>query len=88
MKDGKINVHYVTRVEGHGNIVVDLKDSAIKELRWEIPEAPRFFEVMVRGRSYADAPHITSRICGICSIGHTIASQGAALGDTRSTPLL
>jgi sulfhydrogenase subunit alpha len=83
MKDGKINVHYVTRVEGHGNIVVDLKNSAIKELRWEIPEAPRFFEAMVRGRSYADAPHITSRICGICSIGHTIASlQGveAALG--------
>jgi len=83
MKDGKINVHYVTRVEGHGNIVVDLKDAAIQELRWEIPEAPRFFEAMVRGQSYADAPHITSRICGICSIGHTIASlQGieAALG--------
>ena len=83
MKDGKINVHYVTRVEGHGNIVVDLKDGAIKELRWEVPEAPRFFEAMVRGQSYADAPHITSRICGICSIGHTIASlQGieAALG--------
>jgi len=83
MKDGKINVHYLTRVEGHGNIVVDLKDGAIKELRWEIPEAPRFFEAMVRGQSYADAPHITSRICGICSIGHTVASlQGieAAIG--------
>ena len=83
MKDGKINVHYVTRVEGHGNIVVDLQEGAIRELRWEIPEAPRFFEAMVRGRSYADAPHITSRICGICSIGHTVASlQGieAALG--------
>jgi coenzyme F420-reducing hydrogenase alpha subunit len=83
MKDGKINVHYLTRVEGHGNIVVDVKDGAIKELRWEIPEAPRFFEAMVRGQSYADASHITSRICGICSIGHTVASlQGieAAIG--------
>lgn len=83
MRDGKIKVHYVTRVEGHGNIVVDLKEGAIKELRWEIPEAPRFFEAMVRGQSYADAPHITSRICGICSIGHTVASlQGveAAIG--------
>jgi coenzyme F420-reducing hydrogenase alpha subunit len=91
MKDGKImpirhmriGVHYLTRVEGHGNIVVDLKDGAIKELHWEIPEAPRFFEAMVRGQSYADAPHITSRICGICSIGHTVASlQGieAAIG--------
>jgi sulfhydrogenase subunit alpha len=83
MRDGKINVHYVTRIEGHGNIVVDLKEGAVKDLRWEVPEAPRFFEAMVRGRCYADAPHITSRICGICSIGHTVASlQGieAALG--------
>lgn len=83
MKEGKINVHYLTRVEGHGNIVVDLKEGVVQELRWEIPEAPRFFEAMVRGRSYADAAHITSRICGICSIGHTVASlQGieAALG--------
>jgi coenzyme F420-reducing hydrogenase alpha subunit len=83
MRDGKIDVHYLTRVEGHGNILLDLKDGAIKELRWEIPEAPRFFEAMVRGQSYEDAPHITSRICGICSIGHTVASlQGveAAIG--------
>jgi coenzyme F420-reducing hydrogenase alpha subunit len=93
MRDGKINVHYVTRVEGHGNIVLDLKDGAIRELRWEIPEAPRFFEIMVRGQSYADAPHITSRICGICSIGHTVASlQGieAAIGvqPSEQTTLL
>ena len=93
MRDGKINVHYLTRVEGHGNIVVDLKDGAIKELRWEVPEAPRFFEAMLRGQSYADAPHITSRICGICSIGHTVASlQGieAAIGvqPSKQTTLL
>jgi coenzyme F420-reducing hydrogenase alpha subunit len=93
MRDGKIDVHYVTRVEGHGNIVVDLKAGAAKELRWEIPEAPRFFEAMVRGQSYADAPHITSRICGICSIGHTVASlQGieAAIGvqPSEQTTLL
>jgi coenzyme F420-reducing hydrogenase alpha subunit len=93
MKDGEIKVHYLTRVEGHGNILVDLKEGAIRELRWEIPEAPRFFEAMVRGQSYADAPHITSRICGICSIGHTIASlQGieAAIGvqPSEQTTLL
>jgi sulfhydrogenase subunit alpha len=93
MKDGKIDVHYLTRVEGHGNIVLDLKGGEIKELRWEIPEAPRFFEVMVQGQSYADAPHITSRICGICSIGHTVASlQGieAAIGvqPSEQTTLL
>jgi sulfhydrogenase subunit alpha len=93
MRDGKIDVHYLTRVEGHGNILVDLKEGDIKEVRWEIPEAPRFFEAMVRGQSFADAPHITSRICGICSIGHTVASlQGveAAIGvrPSEQTTLL
>ena len=36
--------HHVTRVEGHGNIVIDLKKGKITQCRWEIPEAPRFFE--------------------------------------------
>ena len=69
-----VNVHYVTRVEGHGNIRVRVRDGQLEECRWEIPEAPRFFEAMIRGRAYYDAPPITSRICGICSIGHTLAS--------------
>jgi len=69
-----INVHYVTRVEGHGNIVVKIEDNQVKEFRWEIPEAPRFFEAMVRGRHFTDVPFIVSRICGICGIGHTFAA--------------
>jgi len=91
MKDLHLDIHYVTRVEGHGNIVVNVKDGKIVEYRWEIPEAPRFFEAMVRGRRYDEAPHITSRICGICSIGHTLASvQGieAAIGVRPSKQTL
>jgi sulfhydrogenase subunit alpha len=73
----KINVHYLTRVEGHGNIVLKAVDGKIEELRWEVIEAPRFFEAMLRGRNYNDVPIIASRICGICSIAHTIASVKA-----------
>jgi len=69
-----INVHQLTRVEGHGNIVLNARDGKIDELRWEVTESPRLFEVMLRGRYYVDAPHIASRICGICSISHTTAS--------------
>ena len=69
-----INVHQVTRVEGHGNIVLNARDGKIEELRWEVTESPRFFEAMLRGRYYEDVPHIASRICGICSIAHTTAS--------------
>jgi coenzyme F420-reducing hydrogenase alpha subunit len=72
-----INVHHLTRVEGHGNIVVNVKNGKIEKMQWQVPEAPRFFEAMVRGRHYTEVARITSRICGICSIGHTLASVKA-----------
>ena len=74
MRKIDINVHHVTRVEGHGNIVLNARDGSIEELRWEVSESPRFFEAMVRGRRYDDVIIITPRICGICSIAHSTAS--------------
>lgn len=74
----KVHVHYLTRVEGHGNIVVDVEaDGRVSTCRWEVPEAPRFFEAMLIGRDYKDVHHIVSRICGICAIGHQLASLQA-----------
>ncbi len=72
-----VNVHHVTRIEGHGNIVVNATDGKIEKVEWQVPEAPRFFEAMVRGRSYEDIQTIVSRICGICSITHSLASTKA-----------
>jgi sulfhydrogenase subunit alpha len=72
-----INVHHMARVEGHGNIVLNMKDGTIEDLRLDIVESPRFFEAFVVGRHYRDVPHVTSRICGICSVGHTMASVRA-----------
>ncbi|KQC13638.1 MAG: hydrogenase/sulfur reductase subunit alpha [Desulfuromonas sp. SDB] len=77
MKDININVHHLTRVEGHGNIVVNVKEGKIERCEWQVPEAPRFFEAMIRGRHYSEVQRITSRICGICSVGHTLASLKA-----------
>ncbi|MBN2304820.1 MAG: Ni/Fe hydrogenase subunit alpha [Anaerolineae bacterium] len=73
----RVNVHHVTRVEGHGNIVVDVRDGTIEKCELQIVETPRFFEAMLRGRPYNQASHITSRICGICAIGHATASLRA-----------
>ena len=72
-----IDLHYITRVEGHGNIVVGAKDGKVEKVQWQVPEAPRFFEAMVIGQKWDVVHHITSRICGICSIGHTLASLKA-----------
>jgi len=77
-KDLNINVEHVTRVEGHGDIVINIKEGRLEKCQLEIVEAPRFFEAMVRGRSLFEVQHITSRICGICSTGHCLASVKAA----------
>ena len=74
----RIDVHHVTRVEGHGNIVVEVADSQLKECRFDVVETPRFFEAMLRGRPYTEASHITSRICGICATGHATTSLRAS----------
>jgi sulfhydrogenase subunit alpha len=82
-----VELHHVTRVEGHGNIYVNVKNGTLERCEWNISEAPRFFEAMVLGRNWSELHHITSRICGICSIGHTLASlkaTEAAMGITIS----
>jgi len=91
MSTVNVNVHHITRVEGHGNIVLNVTNGRIEELRLEIVEAPRFFEAMLRGRPWSQASHLTCRICGICSCGHTTASvraMEAALGVTPSEQTL
>ena len=60
----KVDVHYLTRVEGHGNIVVDVKNGKLTKCEFQVIESPRFFESMLVGRSIWEAQHITSRICG------------------------
>ncbi len=87
MAEININVEHLTRVEGHGNIVLNAKDGSIEKIQWQVSEAPRFFESIVRGRRWDEMAHITCRICGICSIGHTEASLKAtesALGIETS----
>ena len=69
-----ISVHHVTRVEGHGNIRLRASDGKVEQVQWQVPEAPRFFEAMVRGRSFEDIQTIVSRICGICSVTHSLAA--------------
>jgi coenzyme F420-reducing hydrogenase alpha subunit len=72
-----IDVHQVARIEGHGNIVLKANNGSVEEIRWEVPESPRFFEAMLRGRNWDDVAHIASRICGICAVAHHLVSLQA-----------
>lgn len=78
-----LSVEHVARIEGHGTITVDVDAGAIQSVRMDIVEPARYFESMVVGRRFDDAPLITSRICGICSPNHMLTSikaLEAALG--------
>ena len=73
-KTVNVSVNHVTRVEGHGNIRLRASDGKVEHVTWQVPEAPRFFEAMVRERSFEDIQTIVSRICGICSVTHSMAA--------------
>lgn len=72
-----INVQALARVEGEGALYVKLKGRAVQEVRFQIFEPPRFFEALLQGRRYSDAPDITARICGICPIAYMMGASQA-----------
>jgi len=76
-KSRTIKVDYLTRVEGEASLLVKTKGSIIEDVQLKIFEAPRFFEALLQGRSYQDAPDITSRICGICPVAYQMSTVHA-----------
>ena len=73
----RIDVDYLARVEGEGEMHVTVVDGVVEEVEFGIFEPPRYFEAFMRGRSYREAPDITARICGICPIAYQMSSVHA-----------
>ncbi len=67
-----INVEHLARIEGHGDIHLDIQDGMVSRCEFSVTEPARLFESMVRGRPFHEAPYIASRVCGICSASHTL----------------
>ena len=73
----RIEVKYLTRVEGEGALTLETQGGEVTNARLEIFEPPRFFEALLVGRDYRQAPDITSRICGICPVAYQITASQA-----------
>jgi sulfhydrogenase subunit alpha len=73
----RIDVEYLARVEGEGAMHLRLEDDKVTDLQFKIFEPPRFFEALLRGRRFQEAPDITARICGICPIAYQMSACNA-----------
>lgn len=85
-----VRVDHLARVEGHGTFKVTMRGGKVTQSEFRLIEAPRFFEALLRGRRFSDAPDITARICGICPVAYQVSASQAmedALGITLDEPL-
>jgi coenzyme F420-reducing hydrogenase alpha subunit len=86
MKDETIDIHHITRVEGHGRLIVNIKEKRIEKVQMEIFEGARMFEAWLRNRRYDEIPHLACRICGICTAAHTVCALNAVENATGIRP--
>ena len=72
-----IRTDYLARVEGEGAMIVRIAGNEVVDVELKIYEPPRFFEALLRGRQFTEAPDITARICGICPVAYQMSSIAA-----------
>jgi len=72
-----VHVAALARVEGEGALRVAVRDGTVTDVELNIFEPPRFFEALLRGRSFTEAPDITARICGICPVAYQMSACAA-----------
>jgi F420-non-reducing hydrogenase large subunit len=82
----EIQIDPLTRIEGMGKIKVEVKNNELKDLKFQVTVAPRFFEYLLTGKRVEEAPRLTQRICGICYVSHHIVSVKAIENAWDVTP--
>ncbi len=77
MPEKTIKLGYLARVEGETGLHLRIQDGRVEDVELQIFEPPRYFEALLRGRAYYEAPDITARICGICPVAYQMSAVHA-----------
>ncbi|NTV22987.1 MAG: Ni/Fe hydrogenase subunit alpha [Nanoarchaeota archaeon] len=70
--DIDLSLDGLSKIEGHGALDLKVRDSKVEYIKFMITEPRRFYTTAVEGKSCLAAPAHMSRICGTCSIAHTM----------------
>jgi len=73
----KIKIDLLSRVEGHGGILVKIDKNRVEDVKINIYEGPRLIEQLLIGKDYKQCLNIVPRICAICTLSHRYASMRA-----------
>ena len=70
----RLDLEHIAKIEGHAKLYVNVSGGEVKSVELNVLEGARFFEGILKDNKFNDLSHIASRICGICSVVHTITS--------------
>jgi len=73
----KITLNHISKIEGHAKLQLKISSGEIKKCKLEIFEGARFFNELLVGKKWNDIASISSRICGACSVVHTLTALKA-----------
>ncbi|MBU2561082.1 MAG: Ni/Fe hydrogenase subunit alpha [Nanoarchaeota archaeon] len=70
----KLDLEHITKIEGHAKLYVKVEGGKVEKVELRVLEGARFFEGILKDKKFNDISHISSRICGVCSVVHTITA--------------
>jgi sulfhydrogenase subunit alpha len=93
MKKLDISIQDLSKIEGHADLDVKVRGGKVKKVNIKFTDNKRFFTQAIKKRNISTLPQSVARICGTCSIAHTMCCIEAienALGvkNTEQTRLL
>ena len=93
MKKVNISIQNISKVEGHADLDVKVRDGKVELVHIKFTDNKRFFTQAIRKRSINSLPASVARICGTCSIAHTMCcieaiEKALGLNPTDQTLLL
>ena len=74
MHKSDITIKNLTKLEGHADLEVKIRNKKVKDVKFKITENKRFYTQAIRNKPVIGLPQHVSRICGTCSIAHLMCS--------------
>lgn len=76
-KSFELKIDEMSKTEGHTGIEIKVRKGKVEDVKLKVSENKRFFTQGVVGKEFTYAPQFISRICGTCSVSHTLCSTEA-----------